>query len=350
MTAVQKDRRFYLLLALLFLVLATNIMLYRSPLTPHVLPSETNWVVLGSLIDLSIVAPLLILTINRRKKITPKRFITWMVSGLIFARFLIPKAFFEQFTYVPFAEIGVEALIVLAELGLVAILAWRLPGIIRWIKSNSESPLFTFPAAIEQRVGTHFLLKVLAFEFLMFYYAFASWRKKPPMGATYFTLHQNSSLIAFYVMLIHAIVIETAAIHWIIHEKSVLISVIMLFLNVYTVLFFIGDIQAIRLNPLAVHQKKIYVSLGLGRKMVIPLEQIAAIRWGEEAAEEKINPKDTISFIAKDFETLPPHCIIEFKKPLCGQLFYGIQKTYSKAAIRLDEPESFRNLIETKMI
>ncbi|GIN89182.1 hypothetical protein J22TS1_02330 [Siminovitchia terrae] len=346
MTAIQRDRRFYILLFLLVLVLGSNALLYRSPLTSQVLPADANWVVIGSLIDLAVVAPLLILFLKRKERITVKAFIAWMVSGLVFARFLIPSAYFEPFTYVPLAAIGIEALIVLAELGLVALLIWRLPGIIRWIKSHNESLLFSLPSAVEKRVGNHILLRVIASEFLMFYYAFASWKKKPSAGEAYFSLHKKSSLIAFYIMLIHGIIIETAAIHWLIHEKSVILSIIMLLLNVYTVIFFIGDIQAIRLNPLYVQDRNIFVSLGLGKRIVIPMEEIKEIKWEREAEEEKINPKETIDFIAKDFETLPPHCIIEFKRPLAANLFMGLKKNYTKTAIRLDEPDRFRALIE----
>jgi hypothetical protein len=344
MTAVQRDRRFYVLLCLLLLVLCANMLIYRSPITPLVLPADADWVVVGSLIDLAIVAPLLVLSL-KRKKVTVKSFIGLMVTGLVFARFLIPKAYFEPFAYMPFAAIGLEVLILLAELGLVVLLAWRLPGIIRWIKAHGDSPLYSLPAAVEKRVGTHILLRLLSYEMVMFYYAFASWKKKAPVGGNYFSLHQKSSLIAFYVMLIHAVVIETIGIHWLIHGMSPWVSIVLLILNIYTVIYFIGEIQAIRLNPLLVKNEQIYVSLGLGKRMIIPLKEIERIRWGKEAAEFNMKSKETIAFIAKDFEDVPPHCIIEFKKPLEASLFYGFKKSFAKAAIRLDEPERFKSLL-----
>lgn len=344
MTAVQRDHRFYILLFLLFLVLGANTLIYRSPLTPLVLPADADWVVIGSLIDLAIVAPLLVLSLKRGKKIKVKSFIAWMVSGLVFARFLIPSAYFEPFAYMPFAAIGLEAIIVLAELGLVVLLAWRLPGIIRWIKAHGDSPLYSFPAAVEKRVGTHMLLRLLAYEMVMFYYAFASWKKKAPVGRNYFSLHQKSSLIAFYIMLIHAVAIETVGIHWLIHEVSPILSLLLLVLNIYTVIYFIGEIQAVRLNPLSVKNEQIFVSLGLGKRMIIPLKEIERIRWGKEAAEFNMKSKETIIFIAKDFEHVPPNCIVEFAKPLEASLFYGFKKSYTQAAIRLDEPERFKSL------
>ncbi|MFD1707639.1 beta-carotene 15,15'-monooxygenase [Siminovitchia sediminis] len=349
MTVIQRDRRFYILLFLLALVLFSNLVLYRTPITPLVLSGEDHWVVVGSLIDLAVVAPLLILFLRRGKKVTVKSFITLMVSGLVFARILIPSIYFEPFTYIPIAAIGLEALILLAELGLILLLAWRLPGIIRWIQSQDESLLFSLSKAVEKRVGKYVVLQIFAAECVMLYYALASWKKRPPTGETYFSLHKNSSHIAFYIMLIHAIIIETAAIHWLIHEMSVIISVIMLVLNMYTVLFFIGDIQAVRLNPLTIKENQLYISMGIGKRMVIPIEEISRITWGKEAADEKLHTKETISFIAQDFEKLPPHCIIELKKPLKAQLFMGFSKSYKKAAIRLDEPDRFRAFIQPKL-
>lgn len=343
MTVVQRDRRFYVLLFLLFLVLGVNTFLYRSPITPLVLSADANWVVIGSLIDLAIVAPLLILFLKRGKKITVKSFVMWMVLGVVLARFLIPSVYFEPFTYLPIAAIGLEAVILLAELGLVVLLAWRLPGIIRWIKAHGESPLFLLPAAVEKRVGSHVLLRIVAHEIIVFFYAFASWKKHPPKGESYFTLHQKSSLIAFYIMLIHAVVIETIGIHWLIHGKSPVISVILLILNIYTVIYFIGEVQAVRLNPLSVKDEKLFVSLGVGKRMVIPFAEMEKIHWGKEAAEFNLKSKELITFIAKDFEEVPPHCVIEFRKPLEASLFYGLKKSYTKAAIRLDEPERFKS-------
>lgn len=345
MTAAQRDRRFYSLLFLLFLVLGANTLIYRSPITPLVLPADADWVVVGSLIDLAIVAPLLVLSLRRGKKITVKSFIAWMVIGLVFARLLIPSPYFEPFAYLPIAAIGLEAVLVLAELGLVILLAWRLPGIIRWIKAHGDSALFLLPAAVEKRVGTHILVRILACEMVMFYYAFASWKKQAPAGESYFSLHQKSSLIAFYIMLIHAVAIETVGLHWVIHEAFPFISLLLLILNIYTVIYFMGEIQAVRLNPLLVKNEQMFVSLGLGKRMIIPLKDIERIRWGKEAAEFNIKPDETISFIAKDFEDVPPNCIVEFKKPLEASLFYGFKKSYTKAAIRLDEPERFKSLI-----
>lgn len=346
MTVIGRDRRFYVLFALLLLVIGTNTLVYRSPMSSMILPPDAKAVVVGSLIDLAIVAPLLILHLSRKEKRTVKLFITWMAAGLLFARLLIPASLFSSFVYLPIAAVGMEAVIVLAEASLIFMLFWRLPGMVRWMMVQDESPLFSFPIAVKKRIGDYRILGILASECMMFYYAFAVWKKQPPTGRNHFTLHRNTSLIALYVMVIHAIAIETAALHWLIHQFSPLLAIVLLILNLYGIIFFIGDIQAVRMNPVIIRNRSIYVSLGLGKRMVIPFDDIQAIHW-EASDAGRSKTKDTISFIASDFETLPPHCVIEFTRPLTADHFFVVRKNYRRAALRLDDPMAFRSFMET---
>lgn len=333
--------------ALLLLVLASNYFAYRLPIMP--VPDDSRAVVIGSLLDMAIVAPLLILAMTRKRGFTLKRFITFMVLGLVAARFIIPSEYFEPFTFIPYVAIGFEGLIVLAEIGLLFLLVKHLPGILKELKSQSDSGLFAFPSLVKERVSSHPLLTIIAAESLMFYYAFASWKRKPPTGEAFFSLHQKTSLLAFNIMLIHAIVIETIGIHWWLHEKSMILSIVLLILNVYSVIYFIADIQTVRLNPLAMKENRMQISLGLGKRMEIPYDAIQKIEWDEEAAQCNLKSKGLVEFIARDLEEAKPNCVLHFKDPLTATLFMGMEKTYRMAAIRLDEPERFREMLEKKM-
>ncbi len=346
MVSVRQDSKSPFLLLLLILVLSANLALYRLPISILPAPSDATWVIIGSLIDFSIVAPLLILAMTRKKGFTVKRFFSFMVLGIVAARFIIPTAYFAPFKFLAYTAVAVEVIIVLAEVGLIFILLKHIPRIIRDVKSSGEGPLFTFPTAVEKRVGRHPLVRIISAETIMFYYAFASWKKHPTVGENRFTLHTQTSFIAFYIMLIHALVIETFGIHWWLHDKSLILSIVLLVLNVYSVIFFIGDIQAVRLNPLIVDDKQIRVSLGLGKRMVIPLAEIENIAWADEAANENLKAKGIIDFIARDFEEVTPQCVITFKQPLKATLFLGFEKSFLKAAIRVDDPVRFRQLLE----
>lgn len=335
------------LFLLLLLVLFSNFAVYRLPAIP--LPQDANGVVIGSLLDLSIVAPLLILSITRKKGYTVKRFFTFMVLGLVAARFIIPAEHFAPFKFVPFLAIGFEVVILIAEIGLLLLLAKHLPGILRELKKENLNGLFAFPAIVRERVSSHPIISIISAEMLMFYYAFASWKRKPIIGESTFTLHQKTSYIAFNIMLIHAIVLETFGLHWWLHDQSILLSVILLILNVYSILFFIGDIQAVRLNPLKLNRNYMQVSLGLMKRMEIPYSNIENILWEEKAATFSLKQRGTIDFIAKDFEDVKPQCILQLKRPIKAVMFLGFEKEFHTVALRVDELSRFRQQLEHKV-
>lgn len=347
MEAWQFDKKRYIWLSLLVLVLCSNFLIYRSPLSIMVLPEEMGLVILGTLIDLAIVVPLLMAVIYK-KNFSVKRFIIWMAGGLILARFIIPAKYFEPFAAISYIGIAIEGLLVLSELALLFMFLRYLPAIIRQVRMSDDSLLFSFPTAVEEKVRKHPIVHIVASEFLMFYYAFMSWKKRPPKGEKYFTLHKNSSIVAFQIMIIHAIIIETIGIHWWLHDQSKLLSILLLILNIYSIIFFLGDLQAVRLNPLKMTDNYLYLSLGLAKKMVLSLDDIESITIDQKQLEKKIDKKTTIEFIARDFETVHPNMILELKNPCRATLFLGFQKTYSKVALRLDHPDTFYKMLKEK--
>ncbi|KAA0955707.1 beta-carotene 15,15'-monooxygenase [Sporosarcina sp. ANT_H38] len=298
MVSSKRNSKTPLLLVALVLVISSNLALYRLPFPFLPAPADATWVIFGSLFDFSIIAPLLIVAMTRKKGFTVKRFVTFMVLGIITARIIIPNAYFEPFKFIPYIALTIEGIILLTEIGLIIILLKHVPRIIQEVKESGEGPFFTYAALVEKRIGKHPLIKIISAESVMFYYAFASWRKQPIMGENRFSLHTKTSFIAFYIMLIHAIVIETIGIHWWLFDKSIILSIVLLIVNIYSVIFFLGYIQAVRLNPLSVDGKQIHVALGLGKRMVIPFDEIEHIAWGTDAANENLKAKDTIDFTA----------------------------------------------------
>lgn len=333
------------LLIFLALVLLSNFVLYRTSFIPLSINEETKWVVIGSLFDLAILAPILILLISRHKGISFKRFLSFMAFGLITAYFLIPNMYFTHFEYIAYFGFAYEIIIISLELFLIVVLVRHLPAI-RKEANHSESPwFFAFPEATHKRAGKNMLIRIVTSEIIMFTYAVGSFRKKATMSSESFTLHKNSSALAVNIMLIHAVVIETIGFHWFLHEESFLLSIVLLILNIYTVLYFIGEIQAIRLNPLQLASDGIFVSMGLTKRMFIPFTSIEHVQWGGEFTSSK----ETIEFIANDFEPQKPHVVMSLTEPIEATMFMGLIKKYTSVAIRVDEPEKFKVKLEEQL-
>lgn len=331
---------------LLLLVLASNLTLYRSSFGISHLPENPNGIVIASIIDLTIVAPLLFLAWKR--KMNWKNLIILMGLGLILARFIIPMEYFAPFKMFTWVGFGIEGAVVLLELLLLITLFKYLPEIIREVKKSQLPLLFSFSSAVEEKVKKQPIIQVICSELLLFYYAFGMWRKKPQSKENTFTLHKNSSLIAFQLMLIHAIVIESIGIHWWLHDKAFILSIILLVLNIYSVILFLGDIQAVRLNPLQVEHDRMYISLGLMKRMEIRWDDIAEVIEEREILEQKLS-NNTIDFVARDLEKVYPTVILRLKQPVKATLLMGIEREYEQVAIRVDEAGKFKEVLQEKL-
>ncbi|MEI3605750.1 beta-carotene 15,15'-monooxygenase [Pseudogracilibacillus sp. SE30717A] len=335
------------LLALLILVLMANLTLYHTAFGVSSLPENPNGVVVGSIIDLALITPLLFVAWKQNWNV--KNIIVAIATGLVLVRFLIPIEYLKPFVAVTWMGFAVEGGIVLLEVSLIFILVKYLPTIIRSVKNSSLPTVFSFPDAIDKHIKSSTLIKIISSEMLMFYYAFASWNKAPNTNMNSFTIHKNSSLIAMQIMLIHSIVLETIVIHWWIHERFFILSVILLILNVYSIIFFIGNLQAIRHNAIQINEKSMYISFGIMKRIKINWDNIEEIMDDPEILKNKL-PKNTIDFIARDFEDVYPHVILKLKKPTKAQLLFGLKKEFEYIAIRLDEPSRFKEVLMEKAV
>ncbi|WP_377521345.1 beta-carotene 15,15'-monooxygenase [Priestia megaterium] len=333
----------FVALFLLLLVISSNYVLYHSSFGLQSLPADLNGVVVGSILDLSLVAPLLFL--GWQRKFSVKYFIVLMATGLIAARFIIPSEYLASFQTVMWLGVGIEVVLILFELSLLFMLVKNVPPILRRIKSSSLPLLFSFSRAVNEKFPKQTFIHILCSEMLMFYYAFGTWKKQPSNEGNTFTLYKRSSFITFQIMIIHAIVIETLGLHWLLHNTSMILSIILLILNIYSIVFFIGDIQALRLNPLRVDNDRLYVSFGLAKRMEIRFQDIEEIIEDTHILEQKI-PSTTIEFIARDFETVHPDLLLILKSPIEATLFMGIKKKYQQVAIRIDDSHAFKKIVK----
>ncbi|MFD3449530.1 hypothetical protein ACFDTO_33670 [Microbacteriaceae bacterium 4G12] len=343
---LKKDSRHIVWLFFFVLVLGSNFALYHFPLGAQLLPADANGVVLGSMLDLTIIAPVLFLA--WRRKLNWKNLMMMMAGGLIVARFMIPMEYLAPFTALTSVGFVVEGLFLLLEVLLLVTLFKYLPEIIRTVKKSSLPLLFSFSHAVEEKVKKHPLIQVVCSEMLMFYYAFGSWKQKPKQKENTVTLYKNSSFMAFQLMMIHAIVIETLGIHWWLHDKSFILSIILFVINVYSVILFLGNIQAVRLNPLQFEHDRMYLSLGLMKRMEIGWEDIEEVIDDPTILEQKLS-ETTIDFVARDFETVYPHVILKLKRPVEATLLMGIKRQYEQVAIRVDDVGTFKEMLRQKV-
>ena len=179
----------------------------------------------------------------------------------------------------------------------------------------------------------------------MFYYSFFSWWKKPLPSlndAQTYTNHKNTSAVAFYMMLIHALVLESVGFHFLLHSWNATFAIIVLILNVYTLLCFLAEIQAIRLCPFMITNEHLYLQVGMMQQLTVPLEEIKRIH--DYQGSEKLSKNEKKIFSMQYFPILLKRnqpLKSEFQTPQEVKLMYGFKKKVTKAHLRPDEPQKF---------
>src|SRR5699024_1373975 len=239
--------------------------------------------------------------------------------------------------------------LIVFEVYILFILATYIPTIIQSVRNSSLPTLFSFPEAVDNKMkSSSTVVKVICMEMLMLYYAFLCWRKKPILKENRFTLYKNSSLIATYIMLIHSILLETIAVHCWLYGDFPVISIILLVFNIYSVLFLIGNLQAIRNNAIQNTEEYMYLSFGLMKRMKVKWDNIEEIIDDSNVLQKKLT-KDTIDFIARDFGEATPHFILKLKEPTESWFILGMKKSFTYVAIRADEPSRLKKDIRRRV-
>ncbi|WP_456274440.1 hypothetical protein [Bacillus sp. AK031] len=343
MVDAKPRKRSLLFCVLTALVLITNFSVYRLEDVPMNMAY-------GSIIDLMIIIPLMAYFFIIRRHYSVKMLSIVIAAGYGAAWLIIPNEHLSSLPFFKYLIITAEGAFLLFELYIAFKLVKMVPKVFAYTKNLKYETQDFFPhrleAAIQQNMKAPLAIQIYLTELSLFYYSLFSWKKKSRTGKGTFTLHQKTSTIALYIMLIHAIIIESLGLHYFLHQWNAWVAWILLFLNVYSVLFFIAQIQGFRLNPLKVTAEELTIRMGFASRIIIPLKNIASVTEyvGPEKLPRNIE-KITFQAIAPDFVPEPPHLEIKLVTPQKAHYLYGITKEVSQVHLRMDDPAGFKKFI-----
>lgn len=310
------------------LIFMSNIWLYHSSTGQAIIPYDDSvGVVVGSLLDLAIVLPLLI-TLHVQKK-SWKLFFLLVISGLVLARLIIPAPLLAPFFAITTAALVAELVFIVIECSVIVLLLYYARAIYTDVKQRTTPLPFALLAATNKRMKAHLLLQGLLQEALVVYYAIAGWRKETPRG---YTLYKNSMYIPVMIMILHAIVLEAVAFHWLLHDWLPIVAYVLLAFHIYSVLFVLADMQAMRLTPTIYKHDTWYVSFGLLKRIAIHRDDMKAIH-----TDKTVDRRQTVYFEAPTFGEEEPHFIVELHEEKPVHFAMGITKHVRYVAIQADD-------------
>ncbi len=339
---VVKNSRLLLCAVLASLILATNFILYRTPVFGPV----PEGAVIGSLLDLLIILPLLTYFLVIRKRYSLKYMSLVIFAGFAAAYFIVPQHHLSDYPFLPYLLMVSEGAFLLFELYIAYTVVKRLPKLVKEYKtlaSRNSFFLFNIRKAVETSLPGHRAAKILITEFSLFHYALFSWRKKVQIEqGMSFTYHQKTSLNAVYIMIIHAIAIESVGLHYFLHSWNPIVSYILLFLNISGILFILAELQATRLTPFLLTENHLLLQTGFSKSMHLPLSNIKEIK--QYNGPEKFSRKEQALLLdarVPDLIQEKPMFEILLHQPQDVQLMYGLKRTVNRIVLNVDEPDVF---------
>ncbi|MCU4824805.1 hypothetical protein OCA00_24700 [Bacillus cereus] len=348
MKATLSQRRKGIWIGLVSLIMLSNYLLYALPIVP-VAPKE---VVLGSLLDCMFVIPIITYFFIIRKRYSLTYIVPVVIAGYIFARFIIPSDYLQAFSFISYIIVAAEIAFVGIELFLLYKIVRVLPKIIKKYKEyrrENYSFSYAIDAAFDATMKRSKLVDVILTECKLIYYAFLSWREKVPTGKSVYSYHKKTGAIGVYIMIIHATVIESIGFHYLLHQWNSVIAWILLILNVYAMIYFIAEIQAMRKNPLVVTEEQVIIQIGLGKKIVMPFTQIDSIAFYKGELLTAKEGKQVLDATVMEFIKEPATFEITLKEPVKAQLLYGFSKTVSRIYLNVDEERKFYDAVKEKL-
>ncbi|SDY88062.1 hypothetical protein [Bacillus sp. 166amftsu] len=335
-------------IGLIALIVISNYLAYTLPIVPAV-PKE---MVLGSLFDFLIVIPVITYFFIIRKRYSLTYIFPVVIAGYIAARFIIPSDYLQSFSFVSYILVAGEIVFIGLELFILYKTARALPKIIRCYKQyKNEYPSFSFAIdkAFDNTFTRNTVVNVIVTECKLFYYALFSWRTKMPESQHVFSYHKKTGAIPFYIMLIHATLIESIGFHYLLHQWNPVLAWILLILNIYGILYFLAEIQAVRKNPYIMTETEMIIQVGFGKKIVVPFFQIEEISFYKGEVLTKEEGKEIFEATVMEFIKEPATFEIKLKEPLTAQLLYGFTKKVNRVHVNVDDNRRFYEAIVEKL-
>ncbi|SFI80275.1 MULTISPECIES: hypothetical protein [unclassified Bacillus (in: firmicutes)] len=348
MNHVISKKRWIIWFAITSLIILSNILVYALPIMSP-LPSR---VALGSLFDFILTIPIVTYILIIRKRYSLKYVFPVILAGYVVARFIIPNPYFESFSFITYIVVAGEIVFLCLELYLFYKIARKLPAIIRSYKKYRlaySSFSHASEKAVYDSVSENVVANVLLSECKLLYYALFSWRKKVHAGSDMFTYHKKTGSIAFYIMLIHATLIESIGFHYFLHQWNPIVAWVLLILNIYATLFFLAEIQAIRLCPYVVTDKELILQVGLTKQLIVPFYNIESIHHYKGLLPSKMEQKQIFDAAVNEFIKEPAKLEIVLTEPMKATMLYGFQKIVTKVHINVDDERAFYDAIMKKV-
>lgn len=325
------------ILGIPLLVMGAMILLVQSSL----FLSNPSYLSIGITIDLVLTVPFLYLLLIRKRDIPKTTVVPLLIVGIVVASFILPKE--NQFLL---SQIKYWVLPIV-EIGVLGFTFFKIRQSIQLYKKEKSQSVDFFtalkqfaPQIVPKKISPFFVSEIA-----VIYYGFFAWKTKE-FKENEFSYHLKSGSTALFMAFIFIILIETVAIHLLLHAYYPIVAWILLFLSLYTVIQVFGIMRSLRHRPIIVAEDALKLRYGMFGETTIPFDQIEKVEILRRSLKD--NEKEIIRLsLLKDFEK--PNILLQVKEERTVEKLYGLKENYKTIAFYLDEKEAFLEMLQQKI-
>jgi len=236
---------------------------------------------------------------------------------------------------------------VVAEIFVLLYLLYKIKKIILLYKEEKKNSFFLCDTveSVAQKNFSHIpIFSFIVLESLIWFYAFFGWfmRYTPSRNeiVNSFTYYKTTLYKAFFWVFMFAFLIETPLIHFLLLHWSITAAWIVTVSTVYGLVWFIGDYNMIKHQPVVLTSDKILIRLGMRSKVDIELSNILDIQNIAMPTEDIV----TLSLMSGD-----TNVYLVFRNPVKIRGAFGKKKTVSDLNLYLDNPSEFVSKVKERI-
>jgi len=243
------------------------------------------------------------------------------------------------------AEGALLVLIILVEICIVIWVVFRLRRTIinyRTKRRENIEPYFALRFAFSETSFSP-IGEFIANDIWLFYSVLSfPFRKESKEKGKIFTYHKQSFYPTVYAPVLALMIFEGIAVHLILlftlPSRLWWVYVIVLILNIYAIVWWIGDYINISRRPHLVRENNLLIRLGIRFSAIIEYPNVRLVQPTEQAPpKRKKKAKETLFLSLKDMCNV----YLELRSPIDFLSFFGLDSGVKRIFLYLDKPQEF---------
>ncbi len=207
---------------------------------------------------------------------------------------------------------------------------------LKWIVGPAAELLILVSVIRGVRTGDSRIAEFVRAEATMLYYAIFGWTKKPEREGI--TFHQQAGWGSILVCIFVLLAAEGLGMHLLLLHWSVKAAWIWTGLDLWAVMWLLGDYHGLRLRHSFVDDDAFHLRLGMRWSLSIPRENIAALEPIQSESEWKRKGVLKVAILDE------PCWLLTLREPMTAHGLAGLRKTVTALALRPDDDSALSAL------